>query len=350
MSHTICWDELSKLHETYYNGAVVHYSVGVDGTTVTEGTVLNFGLETDGNTKQFSVITEILKSTDEQGLQYRVDTSRGASELAFAKVPAYKSSHWCPKITLRCSASLRSCYTEKVDDDNTMEKLKAFLKDASSTLRRSDILDPGSLQIVNNIKQRSETWKHMRQGRITSTKAGRIQMIFHRWFLETGFNIKNFYECECTHSTSSNPDQCDMLSSGNCCLKWNVELIKEVLADVATDDSDNFDTSAHTRVVRELSRTLFDADSAHESSAMKQGSAREKHSLAHLRQFSGKDFVSSPFLLMPTAQHIAASPDAIRQENGTIVEVAEFKEVGECVSPPPHYPQYYFLHKPIHVS
>lgn len=159
MSEDFDWSDMEARYASFHGDRDVKFAIGEQGTPIKNGDMLDFGLEKDAE-GQYIVVQEILKSIDVQGEKFQVRNSQKKAT----------SSKCGPKITLKCSATDSSMNPDKRE---ALEKIQQFLE-VSCTKPRSRTISAADRQCIMNVKQNTDTWKHLRYGRITSTKVGSV--------------------------------------------------------------------------------------------------------------------------------------------------------------------------------
>jgi hypothetical protein len=207
---------------------------------------------------RFELEQELLKGIDLTGHTFRVRTSHNESDGDSVDV----GKKWGPSFTLCCSARdyiMRAESCESDDTDDRIEnRIDQFIQDTINNLRKEDVIQVGpfGLEILQRVKQISSSWRHLRQGRVTSTKVPLIRTAMMSWMDANNQKIDDFYTIHTDMSTEE--------------LIWNSEMITK-----CRNDKD---------FLKSLHDVLFtdNSTSVRQSDDMKSGLRREQHCLDRL--------------------------------------------------------------------
>lgn len=97
---------------------------------------------------------------------------------------------------------------------------------------------------------------------------------------------------------------------------------KDISSVVAAAQSSN--------IRKNIMQILFQDEPSCHSPMVQNGHKREQ-SLRKLCEYSRKKFEDGSFIVKPDAQYLTASPDAILMDEGKILEVPKFEEVGRLL-------------------
>eukprot|EP00041_Stephanoeca_diplocostata_P013078 m.225471 g.225471 ORF g.225471 m.225471 type:complete len:1204 (+) comp19206_c0_seq9:332-3943(+) len=185
--------------------------------------------------------------------------------------------------------------------------------------QRNSTLSCADASIIRRVRQNTETWRHLRIGRITSTTAGSVMAKVDRFLTRTNTTIDTFCISHVPAEDLADSDAADpdSESQNQPTLIWNEGMIQEIFD---TDDE----------VIEEVRCAIFPKLSTVQTAQMESGREREKSASKVLNAAVGKEFEPGSFYVSVGYSYIGGSPDAVYQENGRIMEVAEFKEISRA--------------------